>query len=248
VQHHDWDAATYDRVAGAIKALGHEVLDRLELRGDETVLDAGCGPGEITEALADRLPRGRAIAVDASPRMAAAARARLGDRADVRVADLLELSLEAPVDAVLSSATFHWIADHDRLFARLRGALRPGGQLVAQCGGEGNLGPVGHAIEQVTALPRFAEHLAGFRPWRFAGPHETERRLRSAGFARARCRLQERPVTPDEPVAFFSVVLLGAHRERLPEASRDDFVAAVLARLPERPTIPFVRLDIDAVA
>ena len=87
----------------------------------------------------ERLPWGRVIGLDASSSMVAAARERLGPDIDVRVGDLLELELEQPVDAVLSTATFHWIADHERLFARLRAALRPGGQLVAQCGGEGNI-------------------------------------------------------------------------------------------------------------
>src|ERR1700704_712784 len=134
-----WNGASYDRISGPMEALGRQVLARLELRGDETVLDAGCGSGRVTQALIERLPRGRVIAVDASPSMAQAARERLGEQADVRVLDLLDLELETPVDAILSTATFHWIADHERLFARLHAALRPGGQLVVQCGGEGNI-------------------------------------------------------------------------------------------------------------
>ena len=130
----EWDGASYDRVSGPMEALGRDVLERLELVGDETVLDAGCGSGRITEALIERLPRGRAIAVDQSPSMVEAAKQRLGPDADVRVVDLLELDLDEPVDAVLSTATFHWIADHDLLFKRLRSALRPAGRLVAQCG------------------------------------------------------------------------------------------------------------------
>jgi len=125
----EWDGASYDRISGTMEALGLAVLERLELRGDETVLDAGCGSGRITQALIERLPRGRVIAVDESPSMIAAARERLGPEADLRVGDLLKLELEQPVDAILSTATFHWIADHDALFARLHDALRPGGML-----------------------------------------------------------------------------------------------------------------------
>ena len=114
-----WDGHSYDRVSGPMEALGREVLGRMQLRGDEVVLDAGCGSGRITQALLERLPRGRVVAVDASPSMVHAARDRLGDAAEVRLADLLELELEEPVDAVISTATFHWIADHDHLFRRL---------------------------------------------------------------------------------------------------------------------------------
>ena len=108
---HDWNAPSYDRVATGVVALGSEVLDRLPLRGDETVLDAGCGAGGVTEQLIERLPQGRVIAVDASPAMVELAAERFGDLVDVFVADLVELELDAPVDAVLSTATLHWIAD-----------------------------------------------------------------------------------------------------------------------------------------
>src|SRR5439155_22503353 len=111
-----------------------DVLYRLELRGDETVLDAGCGSGRVTKVLQERLPRGKVIAVDASPSMVEKARAALGPEADVFVSDLVDIDLHEEVDAVFSNAVFHWIPDHDTLFKRLFAALKPGGQLVVQCG------------------------------------------------------------------------------------------------------------------
>src|SRR4051794_28931067 len=138
----DWDASTYERLSQPLAAMGVDVLARLELRGDETVLDAGCGTGKVTATLFERLPRGRVIAVDAAPSMVEEARERLPAEVDVRQADLLDLSLDEPVDAVLSTATFHWVADHDRLFSNLLAALKPGGRLVAQCGGKGNVAAI----------------------------------------------------------------------------------------------------------
>jgi trans-aconitate 2-methyltransferase len=234
----DWDAQTYTRVAGGIMALGHEVLERIDLRGDEVVLDAGCGSGELTAELAARVPRGRVYAVDGSPRMVELARERLGGRATVWVGDLLELEVPEPVDLVFSAATFHWIADHERLFERLRIALKPGGRLVAQCGGAGNIAALRAAIEDVTA--------EAWSPWNFAGPAETEARLRAAGFAEARAWLYERPVTPDEPLAFLKTAILGEHLRRLPEAEREPFARAVLERAGEHFTAVYVRLNIDA--
>jgi trans-aconitate 2-methyltransferase len=253
VSPHDWDAALYDRVAGGIIALGHEVLGRLPLRGDETVLDAGCGSGDVTEALVDRLPRGRVIGVDASPTMVAAARKRLAGagkdaRARFEVADLLDLDLDAPVDAVLSTATFHWIGDHDRLFSRLHGALRPRGRLVAQCGGSGNIAEVVAAVGAVAAQSAFSADLQGFEPWNFATPEETEQRLRAAGFAEARCWLEDRPVKPDAPIEYVATMIVGGHLERLPEPARRPFVEAVVDRLATPLVIGYVRLNIDAVA
>ena len=150
----DWDAATYDRIADPMTRWGTVVLDRLPLRGDETVLDAGCGSGRVTERLVDRLPRGRVVALDGSPAMIEAARERLsryGDRVSYVTADLaapLPLG-DASVDAILSTATFHWVADHEALFRHLASVLRPGGRLVAQCGGQGNTASVRAVLAEV---------------------------------------------------------------------------------------------------
>jgi trans-aconitate 2-methyltransferase len=184
----EWDGTSYDRVSGTMEALGLEVLARVHLNGDELVLDAGCGSGRITEALIERLPRGRVIAVDESASMIDAARRRLGPRVDLRVADLLELELGEPVDAILSTATFHWIADHDRLFARLRAALRPGGRLAAQCGGEGNIDVLRGRAGEVWAREPYARHFSDWRaPWNYAAPADTrERRRRASRRSRAR--------------------------------------------------------------
>jgi trans-aconitate 2-methyltransferase len=236
----DWDADSYTRVATGIMALGHEVLERTELRGDEVVLDAGCGSGELTAELAARVPRGRVYAVDGSPRMAELARERLGGLATVWVSDLLELEVPEPVDLVFSAATFHWIADHERLFERLHAALKPGGRLVAQCGGAGNIAAIRAAIEDVSGDSRM--------PWNFATPEETEERLRAAGFADVRAWLYERPVQPDEPLAFLKTAILGEHLERLPEAEREPFAQAVLDRLDKPFVARYVRLNMEANA
>ena len=180
----DWDARVYDRVSGPQAAMAVPVLDRLALRGDETVLDAGCGSGRVTKLLLERLPRGRVIAVDAAPSMVEEARAALGDRAEVIHSDLAELELPERVDAVFSNAVFHWVPDHDALFARLHAALRPGGRMATQCGGAGNVDRFHATATEVGETEPFAEYLSGWvGPWNFAGPEETERRLRDAGFS-----------------------------------------------------------------
>jgi len=236
-----------------MEALGRAVLSRLELAGDETVLDAGCGSGRITQALIERAPEGHVVAADASASMVAAARERLPG-ADVRQIDLLELDLASlglsePLDAILSTATFHWILDHDALFARLRGVLRAGGRLVAQCGGRGNIDVLrGHAHDVLAREPYAAQFGDFQQPWNYAGAEETRQRLLDAGFAEAECWLEPAPKEPEEPREFLSTIVLGPHYQHLPEALREPFMDDVLAELGEPVVVDYVRLNIDATA
>ncbi len=234
-----------------MQALGQAVLDRLELRGDETVLDAGCGSGRVTETLIARLPRGHAIGVDVSESMVTAARDRLGPGADVRRADLLELerALDEPVDAILSTATFHWVADHAALFRSLHAVLRPGGTLVAQCGGEGNIAELRGRAGAVMQREPYAEHFRDFRPpWNYANPEDTRARLLSAGFASAECWLAPAPTEPGHPREFLSTIVLGPHVQHLPESLREPFMDEVMAEFGEPVVVDYVRLNIDASA
>ena len=242
----DWDAATYDRVAEPQTRWGGIVLDRLPLDGDEMVLDAGCGSGRITEQLVGRLPRGRVIALDASPSMVDEARRRLerfGDRVTFVVADLgrpFTLPDGVLVDVILSTATFHWVPDHDALFRNLAAATRPGGWLVAQCGGFGNISRIKRAVASI------GDGWLG--PAHYETPVDTERRLAAAGYEEIRCWLTEEPTRfePGEPFeAYLRTVALGPQVERLPEDERDAFINEVAERIGE-PLVDYVRLNITA--
>jgi trans-aconitate 2-methyltransferase len=242
----DWDAAAYHRVSGPQVAMAGAVLDRLDLDGDETVLDAGCGSGRVTAMLLERLPRGRVVAVDEAPSMVEHARETLPvDRVTVLQAELTELVLDSPVDAVFSNAVFHWVPDHDRLFSRLFSALRPGGRMVAQCGGEGNVARFHRAAREAAAEEPYVEHFEGWTgPWNFAGPEETAERLERAGFEKVETWLEPYPVVPDDPGDYLRTVCLGYHLKRLPEELRDGYAEAVLRQAD--PELDYVRLNIAA--
>jgi trans-aconitate 2-methyltransferase len=245
----DWDATTYQRVALPHEDWARAVLDRLGLEGGETVLDAGCGSGRTTAIVIERVPDGRVIAVDGSPSMVEKVKEVLRPGDEAMVSDLTKLELGRTVDAVFSTAVFHWIPDHDALFARMRAALRDGGRFAAQCGGEGNIDSFRRAGEEVAAREPYAPHLEGIEKlWNYAGPEETETRLRAAGFTDVRCWLEPWPVEPPEPEVFARTICLGAHVERLPEALRDQFVADVLASQPSPLRLEYVRLNIEATA
>ena len=241
----EWDAASYDRISTPQVRWVASLLGHLRPEGVAVVLDAGCGTGRVTEEVLDRLPGARVVALDGSRRMLEEAARRLApaveaDRVTFVHADLgRPLPLDDPVDAVVSTATFHWVLDHDALFANLAAVLRPGGQLVAQFGGSGNVASV------VTALESLGER---WRPWNFATADETRDRLVAAGFTDVETWVTEEPTAfePGPPLEeFLGTVVLGCHLERLAEGDRPAFVKRVAAALPS-PVLDYVRLNVVA--
>ncbi len=241
----DWDAASYDRISDPQYAWALEVLERLPLAGDETVLDAGCGSGRVTALVIERVPRGRVIGVDASESMIEHARTVLGGRAFLIVGDLADLSLDEPVDAIFSNAVLHWVPDHEAVFRRFARVLRAGGRLAVQCGGEGNVAALGRAVAAVYSREPFA---SAERPpaqtWNFATAEETRERLATAGFADVETWLEPKTVTIDEE--FLRTVTLGPHLRRLAPDRHGSFVEAVARELGDPLELDYVRLNIDA--
>jgi trans-aconitate 2-methyltransferase len=173
-----------------------------------------------------------------------AARERLtgfGDRIEFVVADLGQpLPIDGTVDAILSTATFHWVPDHDALFANLAAVLRPGGWLVAQCGGVGNIASVKRVLASI------GDGWLG--PAHYESPMDTVRRLDAAGFVDIECWLKDEPTwfEPGEPLeTFLRTVVLGPNVDRLSADERAAFVHEVASRLPE-PLIDYVRLNMVA--
>lgn len=220
----EWNASSYHLVANPHVDWGKTVLTRLPLRGDETVIDAGCGTGRLTGLLLDRLPEGHVIAVDQSANMLDRAaehlQPRFGDRVSFERHDLVEMPFDQKADAIFSTATFHWIPDHARLFATLHRALKPGGWLVAQCGGARNIQTVNARAMELLHQPPFAGHTGDWNgPWRFADAPETEMLLGQAGFTNAAAHILDAPVVLNgeaEYREFLQTVVLGSHLDRIP--------------------------------
>jgi trans-aconitate 2-methyltransferase len=251
----EWDAAEYEKLSAPQTRWGAGVLGRLELGGDEAAIDAGCGTGRVTELLLQKLPEGSVLAVDRSRAMVEAAGRRFAGDPRVRVErqDLLDLEVEERVDVIFSTAAFHWIKDHDRLFERLARAIKPNGRLVAQCGGEGNISRATQAVGETVRQERFRGYFEGWEDDKYyADPQTTARRLEAAGFEEVETWLHDEVAafdSVDELARFLGVVVLGGHLERLPEEKRDPFVAEVaerVAAIDGAPALDYVRLNIVA--
>lgn len=253
----DWDASRYDRVSDPQVGWGLRVIERLAPQPHERILDIGCGTGRLTREIAGRVPRGLAVGLDLSEPMlrvaAHAPQARGGSLHWVR-GDAARLPFESAFDAVFSTATLHWIADHARTFQTVLAALRPGGRFVAQAGGGRNLERLYTRAAVLARTPAFAQAFTGWRdPWNFRAPEETRTLLERTGFSRVTVWLEEAPVAfPAAPAfaEFVSCVCLRHHLARLPPSRHGEFTGA-LTRLSEADNPPFTldywRLNIDAV-
>ena len=223
----EWDARAYDKLPLPHQRWGREAIRRLELAGDETVMELGCGTGRDAEPLLDALPNGRVMAVDRSEQMLAQLRHRLAGRmgrvtvvqADLRQAFPAPGFFGEPVDAALSVATLHWLPNHDVVFQAVAAALRPGGRFVAEAGGAGNVDRVRATLRIVTG----SSDGDGGQLWNFAGIEQTTRRLRRAGFTDITVEL-----VPDSAIlrrgaqfeAYLATVILAAQLRELPAHQR----------------------------
>lgn len=228
----EWNSSVYHRLSDPQVSWGKKVLARLRLRGDERVLDAGCGTGRLTADLLETLPGGRVVGVDLSENMLRSAREHLAqfqERANLLVCDLLHLPFERAFDGIVSTAAFHWVLDHDRLFLSLRRTLLPGGWLEAQCGGGPNIARVRDRVNRLAATPKFAPYFAGFRePWVFEDAEEAAETLGRAGFVGVETSTEPAlTVLDDAPHynEFVRNIILRRHLEQLPsKILRDDFM------------------------
>ena len=230
----EWDSGAYHRVSAPQYAWGKKVVGRVKLRGDETVLDAGCGTGRLTEELLELLPRGHVVGLDLSRNMLETARGQLrprfGEHIAFVVADLQRLPFESAFDGIFSTAAFHWVPDHDQLFGALFRALRPGGWIEAQCGGGPNIARLRQRVAKLSASPRFARFLANYHDsWVFSDAQTAAQRLRRAGFIEIKTAIEPAPTRFDSRESFCEFVataVLHRHLERFPEeALRRQFLA-----------------------
>ena len=252
----EWNAESYHRVSGPQTTWGRRVLSRLTVRGDERVIDAGCGTGRLTGELMARLPEGRLIAIDRSWNMLLTARANLrpdfGRRISYVRVELPLMPFDAWADLVFSTATFHWIRDHETLFREIVRALRPGGRLFAQSGGGPNLRAAHALAEEVMLLPPFAEFFhdwAGM--WEFSTAEQAAQRMRAAGFVNVATSLEPAPTTLADEASyreFVTTVIYNPHLERLPTAElRERFIDEVTERAAQQDppfTLDYWRLNL----
>jgi trans-aconitate 2-methyltransferase len=252
----DWNAAAYDGLSDPMFEWGMAVMETLELKSDERVLDAGCGSGRLTEKLLERLPAGSVVALDFSPKMLEQARrrlARFGERVEFMHASLQDFELPRKVDGVFSNAVFHWVPDHAAMFRSLHGALKPGGWLAAQFGGVGNLARTLRRAHEVAEQSGFREQLRGVEVGpHFEDPPSTRERMEAAGFHVSEAELHT--VTPrferrERYEAFLETVVLHQFVADISEGLRSEYLEEISSRTLREEgeyLLDYVRLTVKA--
>lgn len=241
-----WNAEVYERNARFVSDLGSPVVELLDPRPGERILDLGCGDGVLTSKLVDM---GCDVAgIDSSPELVAAAR-KLG--VDAKVADAREIDLDEKLDGVFSNAVLHWIKDADDVIRRVFAALRPGGRFVAECGGARCVETIRTAL--VDALDARGYDGRAADPWYFPTAEDYGARLARAGFQVRYIEIIPRPTPLPGDITGFLETFAGSFTSVLPPGERGAYIEDVRARIMPRLlggdgtwTADYTRLRFDA--
>ncbi len=226
-----WDPEDYSRASAAQQRMAMELLSGAELRGDERVLDIGCGDGKVTAYIAGLVPRGSVVGVDASEEMILYAQHVYPPQAypnlAFEVGDASSLDFAEEFDVIVSNSALHWVLDHGPVLDGIKRALKPGGQIFLQMGGRGNVSHTWEVLRILMAQERWARYFNDFSfPYGFYGPDEYREWLVQAGLVPRRVELVTRDMALEgcEGLAAWIRTTWLPFTQRIPEELRDSFV------------------------
>jgi trans-aconitate 2-methyltransferase len=238
----EWNGEDYERHSSQQRAWGGDLIAELTLRGDERILDLGCGDGTLAQRLAAMVPRGSVLGIDAAPEMLEAARDKCGSNMQVAVLDIRQLDFTAEFDLAFSNATLHWVQEHDTILVQIHHALRPGGILRTQFGADGNCPTFLACVRRQMAAPPYRDAFAAFRwPWFFPSLPDYEALLTASPFVEWRAWIEPKEArfpTAEALVGWIDNPCLIPFVQALPSILRQPFRDAVVADMLERTRQP----------
>jgi len=254
---HSWDAQTYDKVSTNVQLRwGRKLLDKRRWSGNEIVMDAGAGSGNLTRILAEKVPNGQIYAVDSDLRMVEQAKINLSDCSNVQVihSSMDDVKLQTRVDVIFSNAALHWILDQQKILSYFWQLLKPNGELLIECGGHGNLEKILSLIFKIMHSDQFKTYFADWKqPWFFPKPEPTKSLLRDIGFRDIQvCLSDETMAYPDLDnfMLFVKTVIMKPFADHLGDSKKDLFFEAFRDEIKLHSkngwALDYVRLDISA--
>ena len=256
-----WNPGDYARHSESQKEWARELMGKLNLRGDERVLDIGCGDGSVTAEIARLLVGGSVVGIDSSPQMIDFARKNFMDRFSnlaFHCSDVREMTFDREFDLAFSNAALHWVPDHLPVLRRIRRSLGPSGKVLFQMAGKGNAATVMEAAHKVLEAAPWHTFFQGFSfPYSFYGDEEYRGLVKTAGFAPGRVELVPKVMSHRGRAGLSGWIRTTwlPYTQRLPEEMRDRFVEEVVT-LYERAHpadeegcfhVMMVRLEVEAV-
>jgi trans-aconitate methyltransferase len=202
-----WNPQDYAKHSSIQEAWARELLAQIDLQPDDAVLDIGCGDGRTTAVIAKSVPNGRVVGVDLSADMVSHAATQHCrppvDNLRFAQADAAALPFTAEFSVVFSNATLHWVPDQRAAVHGIARALRPGGRLIAQMGGHGNVSEVIAAFEHISGSARWRSVVKpGELPYRFHVPASYESWLLESGMEVQECRLVPKDMVHEDSATF----------------------------------------------
>lgn len=253
-----WSGADYARHSSLQEAMAEEVLSQLHLRGDEQLLDLGCGDGRLSARIAERLPHGSVLGVDASADMVAYAQRQFAARPNLRftVADARRLDFDAAFDLLVSFNALHWVPQQADALRGIRRALKPQAHARLRLVTRAALTSLEEVAEQVRRLPLWEDAFISFSdPYLRLGADEYVALAKSLGLECVSCQSEMKRWDFGSEQAFFGFCHagFGAWTRVLPEARRQAFVEEVMRRylsqvdaaFGERHTFHFMQTDVE---
>jgi trans-aconitate 2-methyltransferase len=257
-----WNAADYAANSVVQQTWARELIAKLNLRGDEHILDVGCGDGKVTAEIARALPRGSATGIDASPQMIAFAKKTFPpseiSNLKFQIMDARRGKFARQFDVFFSNAALHWVNDHQAILHGAAAALKSSGRLVVSCGGRGNAHDVFLALRPEMRLKRWREFFRKMpMPYFFHAPGDYEKWLPKFGFKIQNVQLAPKDAAYNgtDGFAMWLRTTWIPYVQRVPENLREEFIEAVTQRyVAKHPPdaggkvhVRMVRLEIDAV-
>jgi trans-aconitate 2-methyltransferase len=234
---YNWDPTDYDRSSSAQYNWAMTLIDGLDLKGDERILDIGCGDGKVTAHLAGLVPNGSVLGVDLSGEMISFAKTKyLSEKhpnLSFKIGDASRLSFQEEFDQVVSFACLHWVKDHLPVLGGVRRSLKPGGKMLFQFGGKGNAARILDLTHDLVKSPRWIEYFRDFSfPYNFYGPEEYGIWLASAGLLPRRLELVPKDMVQHGRQGLEGIIRATwlPYTERLPEGLRQEFISEVASR------------------
>lgn len=261
-----WDAKNYHKVSSIQETWAIELLSKRKWKGNEVLVDAGCGTGRVTKIISNILKEGKIYAIDLDHNMIENAKLNLKDQENVIFikSDLSTVELPEPVDIIFSNAVIHWIKDHYNLFSNFLKLLKKSGEILIQCGGKGNLG----TIQPILDLTRKSNAFKGYfqdweDPWNFASAEETYSMMERVGFKKVETSLTKKIAkfsSFEEYKLFMKTVVMKPYLSYLPSDYNNQIIDSFidcffkyykesikgLTKVPNDYNIDYTRLNIRA--